>query len=476
MSYSQNIDIHPTPISPTLSYILPTAQVTNFNVSNNYMWSLNGSNIPNSNTQYQNIDNGTNYNSGWYQVQATNEFNCQATSNPLYILQPLFAFDSDQSCSGQPFQLINQSDLSDLTCQIYLGDGTSELFTQNPLAHTYNSVGDFTAAVNCYNALGEGYYTLPYSVFPTPAIPAINYNAPNVQCINCTSNTSLDWFEGNTVLSETSTLLNIVNNEITNNGPYSVTVTNGFGCQNHSDTLWVIVPHFALSNQSGCQGIEITATQLTEGMDWLTCSINWGDGFSESFNNTSLNHTYLNAFNGSIMVSCNYNNEMGMSTQNIQVFANPNPNLTETNNIIECLNCENGWTIHWTIDSVARPNFDNIPVVSADLGQWYYIQVVDNNGCSGVDSIQTDYIAPHVDEQDLGFDLYPSPANEKLYWLGSSNADQIDIYDSNGNWIWGKEKPNVNEVLNVSMYNTGLYTFVVSVGHQTKTARFMITH
>ncbi len=476
MSYSQTIDIHPTPNAPILSYTIPTAQVNNFDISNTYEWTLNGTTIPNSNSQYQNIFNGTNYNSGWYQVVTNNNFNCQSQSNPLYILQPMFAFENDQACAGQSLNLINQSDLSDLTCQVYWGDGTAELMTQDIMSHTYNVVGNYTAALNCFNSFGQGYFTAPYSVYPTPPLPAIAYNAPFVQCLNCINNTVLDWYESNALLPETGTNLNIVNNGITNNGAYSIQVTNNFGCQNQSDTLWVIVPHFELDNSSGCQGIEITASQLTDGMDWLSCSINWGDGWTEDFNSSAISHTYINAYNGPIMVSCNYNNEMGMSTQDIQIFANPNPNLTENNNIIECIDCGNGWTIHWTIDSLAQPNFDNIPAVSADLGQWYYITVIDNNGCAGADSIQTDYIAPHVDEQMLSFDLYPSPANEQLYWFGSPDADEIDIYDSNGNWIWGKVKPNVNEVLNVSMYNSGLYTFVARAGNEIKTARFMITH
>jgi len=63
-----------------------------------------------------------------------------------------------------------------------------------------------------------------------------------------------------------------------------------------------------------------------------------------------------------------------------------------------------------------------------------------------------------------------------MFWTSAFKADHIEIYNANGDWVWGKENPNVNEVLNVSMYSAGLYTFVMRAGNETKTARFMITH
>ncbi len=478
MSFSQPLTIHPTPNTPILSYYIPTAQVTNYDPTNNYQWTYNDNILSNSNTQYQNIYNGTNYNSGWYQVLATNTFNCQSQSNPVYILQPLFAFENDEACGGQNLNLINQSDLSDMTCQVYWGDGSTDLIVQDLMTHTYNITGNYIAAINCYNSNGQGYYTLPYSIYPTPTLPSIAYNAPLVQCLNCNSSLSLDWYLENNLLTETSSELNIVNNEITTNGPYSLTVTNGFGCENQSDTLWIIVPHFVLDNNSGCEGTTLTATPLTDGMDWLSCSINWGDGTTEDIDESSVTHTYNNPYSGPVTVSCAANNNMGFSNQTVNIHPNPNPILIEANNIMMCDNCENGWTIHWTIDSLDYPNFDNLPVVSADLGEWYYITVVDNNGCSGLDSLQTDYVPPVIglEENAMNFELYPTPAHDFVFWNSQFKADHIEIFDASGNKIWKKEHPNVNEVLNVSMYSSGLYTFVMRVGGETKTARFMITH
>ncbi len=478
MSYSQPLTIHPTPNIPILSYNIPSAQVTNFDAANDYMWTLNNNTIANSNTQYQNIYNGTNYNSGWYRVTATNVFNCQAQSNPLYILQPLFVFDNDQTCSGQNLNLINQSDLTDLTCQVYWGDGSSELITQDLMSHVYTITGDYIAAVNCYNSNGQGFYTLPYSIYPTPNLPSIAYNEPFVQCLNCNNNLSLDWYLGNALMSETGSNNNIVNNGITNNGPYSLTVTNNFGCQNQSDTVWVIVPHFVLDNNSGCEGTSIAVTPQTDGMDWLTCSINWGDGFTEPIDQSSLTHVYDNPYSGPIAVSCFYNNNIGVSNQNVSIHPNPNPILVESNNVMMCDNCENGWLINWIIDSLEYPNFTNLPAVSADLGQWYYITVIDDNGCSGMDSLETDYVPPiiGIEEHGMNFQLYPTPANDFIFCNSSAKADFIEIFDANGNQVWSKENPNVNEVLNVSMYSSGLYTFVMRAGNETKTARFMITH
>ena len=478
MSFSQPLTIHPTPITPFLSYNIPTAQIVNYNASNNYLWTLNDVALNNSNTQFQNIYNGVNYNSGWYQATATNAFNCQSISNPLYVLQPLFEFENNQTCSGQSLNLVNQSDLTNLTCQVYWGDGSSDFIMQDTMSHIFLNTGDYTAAINCYNNNGFGYYTLDYSIYPTPSLPSIAFNTPLVQCLNCNNSLSLDWYAENNLLTETSSNLNIVNNDITSNGPYSLTVSNSFGCQNQSDTLLIIVPHFVLDNNSGCEGTSITATPQTDGMEWLTCSINWGDGFTEPIDQSSLTHVYNNPYSGPITVSCFYNNNIGVSNQSVSIHPNPSPTLVESNNIMMCDNCENGWTINWTIDSLDYPNFANLPVVSADLGQWYYISVVDENGCSGMDSLETDYVPPVIglEEHGMNYQLYPTPANDFIFWNSTFKADFIEIFDANGNGIWSKENPNVNEVLNVSVYSTGLYTFVMRAGNETKTARFMITH
>jgi hypothetical protein len=167
-----------------------------------------------------------------------------------------------------------------------------------------------------------------------------------------------------------------------------------------------------------------------------------------------------------------------VSNQNVDIHPNPNPNLVESNNIMICSNCENGWTVDWAIDSLSYPNFDNLSAVSADLGQWYYISVVDENGCSGMDSLETDYVPPVIglEEYGMNYQLYPTPANDFIFWNSAFKADFIEIFNANGNKIWSKENPNVNEVLNVSLYSAGLYTFVMRAGNETKTARFMITH
>jgi hypothetical protein len=255
-------------------------------------------------------------------------------------------------------------------------------------------------------------------------------------------------------------------------------VTNNFGCQNQSDTLWIIVPHFVLDNNSGCEGTSITVSPQTDGMDWLNCSINWGDGFTEPIDVSNLTHLYNNPYSGPITVSCFYNNNIGVSNQNVDIHPNPNPNLVESNNIMICSNCENGWTVDWAIDSLSYPNFNNLSAVSADLGQWYYISVVDENGCSGMDSLETDYVPPVIglEEYGMNYQLYPTPANDFIFWNSAFKADFIEIFNANGNKIWSKENPNVNEVLNVSLYSAGLYTFVMRAGNETKTARFMITH
>ncbi|WP_306354222.1 T9SS type A sorting domain-containing protein [Flavobacterium sp. '19STA2R22 D10 B1'] len=79
-----------------------------------------------------------------------------------------------------------------------------------------------------------------------------------------------------------------------------------------------------------------------------------------------------------------------------------------------------------------------------------------------------------IDEvtNELDFYIYPNPTTDKVYIKGLETAD-VKVYDVSGRIVLQQKGVN-QEGVNVSILNTGLYLFEVSVGNRTSTKRLVI--
>lgn len=202
-------------------------------------------------------------------------------------------------------------------------------------------------------------------------------------------------------------------------GMYHVTVTNS--CGTFSDTVSVnydYPPVISLGNDTAiCPGDSI----LLSVNNCSNCSYYWQDGSADPF--------YLVTQDGSYFV--NVNNQCGLTSDVINIFANPLPEVFLGNDTAFCgtgnpivLNAFNPSSSYfWSNGSTASS-------LSVTAGGTYWVQVSNECGTTG-DTILIS-ITP-VPAVDLGDDAFICNGNSLLLTAGTSSGMQYQWQDSSAN-------------------------------------------
>jgi hypothetical protein len=481
MSYADSIWITQSPAAPSLAYnALGNVSCTNFNATETHLWFQNGQWITGATNSNFSIFDGTQYVSGWYRMNAINNNGCLTQGDSIYVLQPEFNLSLAQACQGDVITMNTNNNIpDDYDCQVLWGDGQFDLFNQatTSIDHTYNMSGTVGLTLYCQNPYGYGYFTDQFDSYASPNIPLLATQIPNVACINCGSGLSYDWTYWSNGLSSNgpSTNIDLGNNYA--NGPYQLTVTNANGCNSTSDIFWSIIPVFTVSPTEACPNSPVTLTNNTDGMDWLQCQINWGDGFGDVISDVNTLHTYVSGYSGDVQVTCYYDVEQGENAQWINIHDVPTPVLEEINEIIYITNFEPGWQSQWTIDNVAQPLYNNLSNLSANLGNDYSVITTNSWGCSDSSSITTDYIAPHVDEWNLplSVDLFPNPASDLIQINCNHTPATLEIWSAQGQLIRKMNITSEQTTLELFDFSNGLYNFTLRTTEQIFSAQFVVS-
>ncbi len=480
MSYSDSIWITQSPNLPVLSYDnLGFVDCTNFNTVETHNWFFGGNLISNATNSSYSIFDGAQYMSGWYMMSAANSEGCTTYGDSLYVLQPMFAINETQSCLGDNITMTTNNNVSEnYDCQILWGDGTSDIFNQDILSidHSFAIAGNLTLTLYCQNNWGYGYYTEDFESIESPIQPILQTQLPNVACINCGNGLNYDWTYWNNPNTSTTALTNIDLGNNYANGPYELTVTNSFGCSSSSDVYWSIVPVYTVSPSEACPNAPITLTNNTDGMDWLQCQINWGDGFGDVISDINTVHEYSEGYNGEIQVTCYYDVEQGAATQWINIHDTPTPTLEEINDIIYITNFDPSWQSAWTIDSVAQPLFNNLSNLSANLGNDYVVVTTNTWGCTDSTSITTDYIAPHVEEVlALEAMVFPNPAMNTIQLNCNHTPATLEIWNAQGQLMRKMTLMNEQTLIDLFDFSNGLYNFTLHTNEEMFSAQFVVS-
>ena len=357
------------------------------------------------------------------------------------------------------------------------GDGTSDIFNQsiNAFDHSYSISGDLTLTLYCQNQWGYGYYTETFESIETPLQPILQTQLPNVTCINCGSGLSYDWTYWNNPNPNTTAQTNIDLGNNYANGPYELTVSNSFGCSSSSEVYWSIVPVYSVSPLEACPNSPITLTNNTDGMDWLQCQINWGDGFGDVISDVNTLHQYTEGYNGEIQVTCYYDVEQGAANQWINIHDTPTPTLEEINDIIYITNFDPSWQSTWTIDNVEEPLYNNLSNLSANLGNDYVVVTTNTWGCTDSSSITTDYIAPHVDEIiKLDALVFPNPAMSSIQITCNRVPATLEIWNAQGQLMNQMTLTNEQTLIDLFDFSNGLYNFTLRTNEEMFSAQFVV--
>lgn len=477
-SFSLEIEMNPIPEKPLVHYEIGEVQCDNYNGMNTYQWYLENTPISSSNGATHYNFNGFNYDNGWYQISSTNNFNCTVFSDSIFVIQPLFILMNDASCSADSILLENiTQNYNDFNCSMLWGDGSNQTANTNLLTHLYGQESQYSLSMICYNEYSTGYFTDSILIIQSPIIPEITYTFPEVICTNCSNSLSFDWnLYNNDIVDAVNYHWNIWNGNNYSNGVYQLNVMAQNGCTSSSDSLWIIQPYFEIENDSICQFDTITLHNLTDGLDWMGCQINWGDGTNDNWVSNPTEHIYGTEGNQQISMVCTSNTTSTQGTMNIAVTIHPTPQpvLSEANNIVSCNNGISQWITQWSIDNTDQPLFDNTLSLSADLGIQYQMIAITEFGCQGQATITTDYIAPGLLELESNVLIFPNPVQDYLIIENTHLPARILIYDANSKLLSSLVNDQPNQRIELSNWSNGLYTIVIQNNTVTKTAQFLI--
>jgi len=384
---TDSIFVYSAPEPPLITYSIPNAQITNVSADYNYQWYLNQIPLVDQNNPLINIFFNSSYNNGWYSVSATNSNNCTTFSDSIPILQPSFEIADIHVCPGDTTSLQNTTQMWENTCEINWGDGLSETSTYDFNYHVFADSGTYQIELFCQNAFTSGSYFMTISTDPIPDVPIITYTFGQLDCQNFSAAQQYQWMYNNApLLNQDNPTLNTLFNGAYQNGWYSLITSNVEGCTQNSDSLPILQPYFSIIDPTVCPGD--TTWLVDETANWLSnCTINWGDGSSETLLNVNSYHVFDDTLHYNIELNCTNPYTQGAYSQEIEM--NPIPETPLVHYEIGEVQCENfngSNTYQWyltdaPINASVNAIHNNFNGFNYDNG-WYKISSTNNYNCT----------------------------------------------------------------------------------------------
>ncbi|MFN0033377.1 MAG: T9SS type A sorting domain-containing protein [Flavobacteriales bacterium] len=362
---------------------------------------------------------------------------------------------ANSGCSPFTFTVYNQTDLSPAGSCLYSVDDIPisnmcavefELEISTPGLHTleyaYMLNGDTT------------YATEQINVLPSANISDIYYDnvTYEVVCNSCTADQLIWQIDGGEVAGASGSTISTFMNGTYQNGFYQILGENANGCNAESNEVFVLQPYFTLNATEGCTPWEVQFSDLTDAVDGMVSTLNFGDG-SAPIGNPAINelHTYTEAGSYTISLQCASLNGNGNFSIPVVVEESVLPMLVaDGNGNYTCTNAGEFTNISWNVDGQIFTGAGPVAV----NGNAVSVTGTTGPGCSGVTTI--DHIA-EIFQSSLR--IYPVPASN---WLmienKSSEAVELTILELTGKEVWnGKAQDRKITEVDVASLATGIY-------------------
>lgn len=356
-----------------------------------------------------------------------------------------FTSSTTNICEGETVNFTNTS--SGATSYDWLENSVSFATTTNT-TRTFGTAGSYIISLIADNGSCSDSSGVVITVNPLPPIPTITQNGG---ILTSSSAINYQWFlNGDTITGATSQFYTA-----TQNGFYTVTVTNINGCTSTSDPLNVTLPcnitsSFTSSVTNICEGETVNFTNTSTGAtnyDWLENGLSFA---------TTTNTTRTFGTAGSYTISLIADNGNCSDTSDVVITINPLPTVDLGSDITICSGCSTlldagaGFTIYnWSTG-------ENTQIISVNSADTYTVEVTDINGCVGIDTIVID-IASGVNEfqvSSLIFKVYPNPTKASItLYINTSYNEELSfvLYDLLGNEV----KRTENIITGETKINTG---------------------
>jgi hypothetical protein len=344
--------------------------------------------------------------------------------------------------------------LPESQCSFVIGANTINQLCDPTFEYTFTEPGEYELnyTISVGNSVADT--TVYINVFDVPQTPALSYNSTNqtIVCSNCSGN-EIQWYnEGNVMPGQDEASVNIVQSSVPQNGTYSLTVENEFGCIVNSQPIDIVQPVMATSVLEGCAPFTVTVSDLTDQIDGLSSTLTSGDGEQIDNFNGSAEFLYESAGTYTITLTTTYGNATGTATETVVVSTAETPVLVqdEANDLVVCSNCDQFAEITWNIDGNIVEGGTSQP----NGGNYYSVTVATEEGC-GASAILL--IGSAGANATASFNVYPNPAREYVQVQGDE-AFTVEVFDVLSRMVASSPVMNHSHRIDVGQLQSGTYT------------------
>ena len=463
-SAATSVTVNPAPATPTITAGGPTTFCSGGSVTltasadNSYLWS-NGATTSSINVT----------SSGTYSVQVTNAAGCQSaasvgttvTVNAVPAAPTITAGGPTTFCAGDSVTLSSSAGDSYLW-----SDGST---TQSISA---NTAGIYTVIVtNSSGCSSPASSSTSVTVNPLPATPTISAGGPTTFCVGgsvtLTSSAAGSYLWSDGSITQSITVLTT--------GTYTVIVSDGICSSLASSAVDVTVvsnPSTPVITASGpltfCSGDSVVlSSSATSGNSWSS-----GETTQDITVSSSGIYTVSVGVSGCSTSSAPIN--VVVNTNPIVTFGAINDMCVYNNALVLNQGSPSGGTYSGT--GVTAGQFDPATAGTGTFTLTY--DYTDANGCSGSAESQVlvDECAS-LEESDLGYIVYPNPANDLVIVDNVASDATIEMYDSFGKLVnITVEMLSEKAHFSVDHLAVGVYQLRITTGGTVSTISLSVSH
>lgn len=240
------ITVYPAPQSPSVSYDANEYKVICADCGTDAIqWYYNNTVVEDETTMTMDILHEGVYRNGYYHLTVTNQDECSANSDSVFVVQPSFVLSAVEGCDPLEVEITNTTDpVSDIDYSLNFGDGVTDGNFFDTASHTYLSANPFNITLTATSPLGSGTYISPVIVHPT-IVPVLIHVPEDglVVCQNCNEFEAVVWNIDGIIFNDFGPHSDGAEN-------YTVTGTTEFGCEGSSSLL----PLSVVDNRLGKSG------------------------------------------------------------------------------------------------------------------------------------------------------------------------------------------------------------------------------
>jgi hypothetical protein len=374
----------------------------------------------------------------------------------------VFTTNTTGGCAPLVVNITNQTDLSpNGLCQFTVNGDVISTDCTEEFTYTFNYSGNYDLTYT-YVLNGETTTaTINIDVLPSASISGLVYNNINhtVSCTSCTGS-SYQWLLDDVQISgATANSINTFMDGTYQNGYYQLQAFSSNGCNANSNEIFVLQPYYTLSANNGCAPWEVTLNNLTDPVDGLICTLNFGDGTLIGNPAETVTHIYTEGGNYSITLQCGNSNGAGNYNTAVSVDETTLPIVQQNGDVVECTNCAELLAVMWNINGTI---FTGNGPYTAESGS-YIVSGTNVNGCLGT----TEIVINDVHEINVvPFRIFPNPASDNIFIENGVNTSYaIAIADAVGNVVESRNVMHTTRYsLDLSHLAAGSYTVVITEG------------